>query len=666
MEDCVDGGSADSPSSSRQEPLKPLTVPSRDFLLQQMAVAIEEVFWISPPDLVTLLFASPAFERVWGLPWDQAPQPPAAIIGAAHPEDFSRAFKEIGSVQHTPRDIEYRIIRPDGSIRWIRNRARGIYDEAGRLMMRMGAAADITERKLFQKSLIESHARFVTVLDSIEADIYVADMSTHEILFVNRHIQESYGPDLRGKRCWEVFHKEAGPCPRCISPDLVNPEGQPGAGVAWESLSPVNGKWYFNCGRAIKWVDGRLVRLQIATDISRLKKLETETSRIQTRLQQAQKMEAIGTLAGGIAHDFNNILTAILGYTEMAMMGVEETSAVNRNLQQVFKAGSRARELVKQILTFSRQTEHEFKPVQLDLIVTEALNLMRASLPATISIQMQLNSRSFTLADPTQVHQVIINLCTNAAHAMREKGGELFVGLEDLHPDPSFHNEHPELSPGAYQKLTVRDSGHGIPPDMQACIFEPFFTTKKRGEGTGMGLAVVSGIVKSHKGTIRVESAVGEGTTFQVFLPILQSPGAEPFRDPVPDLPSGHERILLVDDEEPIARLGQQMLEHLGYRVTSCLTAAEAFNIFIQNPWRFDLVVTDMTMPEMTGAELAEKILSIRRDIPVILCTGYSGKMSRKRAGEIGIRELIMKPMAIGELAQAVRKALDHAGCHSA
>ena len=662
MEDCVDDGPPDCLPPCRQDPLKPPTVPSLDFLFQQMAATIQEVFWISPPDLATLLYASSAFERVWGLPWDRAPQPPAAIIGAAHPEDFSRSFKEIGSVQHTPRDIEYRIIRPDGAMRWIRNRVRAVYDKTGRLVMRVGAAADITERKLFQKSLIESHARFVTVLDSIEADIYVADMNTHEILFVNRHIQQSYGGDLRGKKCWEVFHQEAGPCPRCITPELIDSEGKPIEGVAWEGLSPVTGKWYFNYDRAIKWVDGRLVRLQIATDISRIKNLETETSRIQARLQQAQKMEAIGTLAGGIAHDFNNILTAILGYTEMAMMGVDAESAVNRSLQQVLKAGNRARELVRQILTFSRQTEHEFKPVQLDLIVKEAVNLMRASLPSTISIRMRLHSQSITLADPTQIHQVIINLCTNAAHAMREKGGELFVGLEDIHPNQAFFNKHAELSPGAYQKLTVRDSGHGIHPDMQARIFEPFFTTKQRGEGTGMGLAVVSGIIKSHKGAISIESAVGNGTTFRVFLPIIQSAEVEPLFDHAPDLPSGHERILLVDDEEPIARLGKQMLEHLGYRVTTCLTAADAFNIFIQSPWRFDLVVTDMTMPKMTGAELAQKIRLIRRDIPIILCTGYSGKISRERAWEIGIRELVHKPMAIRELAQTVRKVLDHAG----
>jgi signal transduction histidine kinase len=268
-------------------------------------------------------------------------------------------------------------------------------------------------------------------------------------------------------------------------------------------------------------VDGRLVRLQIATDISRIKRLEMETLRIQNRLQQAEKMEAIGTMASGIAHDFNNILTAVLGHTEIAMLGAESSPTVNRNLQQVLRAGHRARDLVKQILTFSREADSEFQPIQIGVIVEEALNLMRASLPATITIRTQLLSQTVAMADPTQIHQVIINLCTNAAHAMRGKGGELFIGLEDFHPDPAFLSEHPELRPGAYQKLTVRDTGRGIHPHTLTRIFEPFFTTKQGGEGTGMGLAVVSGIVKSHKGAIAVESAMGMGTTFCVCLPNL-------------------------------------------------------------------------------------------------------------------------------------------------
>jgi PAS domain S-box-containing protein len=645
--------------ASRPFQSKPAPAPPLDVLFKLMAETVQEVFWLSSPDLKTLLYASAAFERVWGLSPDAAQQSPAAIVNAAHPDDFSRVFKEIRSVQGIPLDIDYRIVRPDGSIRWIRNRVHGIYDNGGGLAMLAGTAADITEHRLSQKSLIESHARFITVLDSLDADIYAADMGTHEILFANRHVRDSFGQDLLGKKCWAVFREEAGPCPGCSNPRLIDADGQPSGGFAWEGKNPVTGKWYIHYDRGIKWVDGRLVRLQIATDITRLKALEAESLSIQARLQQAQKMEAIGTLAGGIAHDFNNILTAVLGYTEIALMGLEESSPVSRSLQQVLLAGNRARDLVKQILTFSRQTEHEFKPVRVDLIVEEALKLMRASLPSTVSIQQRLKSRSAIMADPTQIHQVIINLCTNAAHAMRERGGELSVSIEDVDPDEAFFKRHPDLAPGSYQELTFRDSGVGIEPEIMARIFDPFFTTKQRGEGTGMGLSVVLGIVKSHRGAVTVESAAGKGTAFHVFFPIVQRVAMTAAFDHATDLPRGHERILLVDDEEAIIDLGQRMLEHLGYEVTTRSTGALAFKLFLQNPWRFDLVITDMTMPKMTGEELATKLLKLRRDIPIILCTGFSAKISKERAQAIGIGEFIMKPIVIGELARTVRRALD-------
>jgi nitrogen-specific signal transduction histidine kinase/ActR/RegA family two-component response regulator len=401
------------------------------------------------------------------------------------------------------------------------------------------------------------------------------------------------------------------------------------------------------------------VRIRIATDITRLKDLEANNLSIQAHLQQAQKMEAIGTLAGGIAHDFNNILTAVLGYTEIALMEVADGSSVKRSLDQVLQAGNRARELVRQILTFSRQTEPEFKPVELNLIVQEALALMRASLPSTITIVQRLDSRSAVMADPTQIHQVLINLCTNAAHAMTGRAGELCVGLDEVEPDAAFLGRHPDLAPGTYQRLTVRDSGHGIAPAIRERIFEPFFTTKQREEGTGMGLSVVLGIVRSHKGTITVDSVPGKGSTFEVYLPIVRRVKPEVPFDAVAGLPPGHERILLVDDEEVVVDLGRRMLEHLGYRVTTCRNGVDAFKLFMQNPWRYDVVVTDMTMPKMTGEALAKKLLLIRTDIPIILCTGYNRTMSREHARAIGIREFALKPLSIRDLAHTVRRVLD-------
>jgi CheY-like chemotaxis protein len=379
---------------------------------------------------------------------------------------------------------------------------------------------------------------------------------------------------------------------------------------------------------------------------------------MEAQLRQAQKMEAIGTLAGGIAHDFNNILSAVIGYTEIALADVPEGSSQHRNLQEVLKAGSRARDLVKQILTFSRQTEQELRPVQIKQIVTETLKLLRASLPTTVKISVDIQSDSAVLAEPTQIHQVIMNLCTNAAHAMRARGGQLKIDLSNVVLGGSFIGQHPYLNPGEYIKLRVIDTGHGMEKAIVDRIFDPFFTTKERGEGTGMGLAVVLGIVKSHGGTITVESEIDEGSTFSIFLPVIMQEVDHEVSVKAP-IPTGTESILFIDDEKSLVDLGQQILERLGYKVTIRTSSVEALELFIEQPDKFDLVITDMTMPNMTGDELAGKLMSIREDIPVILCTGYSERISQERAHDLGIKEFILKPIVMRELAIKVRSALD-------
>ena len=522
-------------------------------------------------------------------------------------------------------------------------------------------ASNIGERKRSQKALIDSHVRFLMVLDSIDADIYVSDLETYEVLLTNRHMRESFGEDLVGKTCYQVFRNESIPCSHCTNDKLLDSDGHPAGVCVWEGKNPITGKWYINYDRAIKWVDGRFVRLQIATDISRIKDLEKESLRIQAQLQQAQKMEAIGTLAGGIAHDFNNILSAVIGYTEIALADMPEDTSQHRNLQEVLKAGSRARDLVKQILTFSRQTEQELKPLQINQIVRETLKLLRASLPTTVKISQDIQSDSAVLADPTQVHQVIMNLCTNAAHAMRTKGGQLKIDLSDVVLGGSFIEQHPYLSPGVYIKLRVIDTGHGMEKAILDRIFDPFFTTKERGEGTGMGLAVVLGIVKSHGGTITVESEVGKGSIFNVFLPVIMREVDHEVKTRAP-IPTGTERILFIDDEKSLVDLGQQILERLGYKVTIRTSSVEALELFMEQPEKFDLVITDMTMPNMTGDELAGKLMNIRADIPVILCTGYSERISRERAHGLGIKEFILKPIVMRELAEKVRGVLDKNG----
>jgi PAS domain S-box-containing protein len=557
----------------------------------------------------------------------------------------------------TTKNFEAAAVRKDGSLFPVNISVSPLRSETAARGVAI-ISTNISERNRSRKALIDSHVRFLTVLDSIDADIYVADMDSYEILLVNKHMRESFGENLVGKLCYEVFRNEAAVCDNCTNSQLVDANGKPAGVCVWESKSPITGRWYINYDRAIKWVDGRLVRLQIATDITRIKDLEKESLRIQAQLQQAQKMEAIGTLAGGIAHDFNNILSAVIGYTEIVLGDVAEGTSQHRNLQEVLRAGNRARDLVNQILMFSRQTEKEFKPVQINQIVIETLKLLRASLPTTIRIEPKLHSNSAVLADPTQIHQVMMNLCTNAAHAMREMGGLLKIELSDCVLDRSFVEQHPYLSAGAYIKLRVSDTGHGMEKKITHRIFDPFFTTKERGEGTGMGLAVVLGIVKNHGGTITVDSTIGEGSSFDVYLPVIEHEAGTGTRPKV-IMPTGTERILFIDDEKALAELGLQILERLGYRVTTRTSSIEALELFMAQPDKFDLIITDMTMPNMTGDDLAVKMMEIRPDIPVILCTGYSERISKGKAHQIGIKELVFKPIIMSEMALTVRKVLD-------
>jgi PAS domain S-box-containing protein len=387
----------------------------------------------------------------------------------------------------------------------------------------------------------------------------------------------------------------------------------------------------------------------------------TQEAKLEKQLRQAQKMEAIGTLAGGIAHDFNNILTAILGYAEIARFDAPPEGRMRRSLDQVLQAANRARDLVAQILSFSRQSEQEKKPIELVLIVKEVLKLLRASLPTTIEIRSDLDAPlngGVILGDPTQIHQVLMNLGTNAADAMREHGGVIDVSLDEVEIDEHTAAFSPDLNQGPYLRLTVSDTGHGMDRSVLERIFDPFFTTKGQGRGTGLGLAVVHGIVKSHGGAIRVYSEVGQGTTFRLFLPGIRGQAA-PQSIALAELPTGNERILFVDDEKSLAELGEQILEHLGYRVTARSNSIEALETFRAQPDEFDLVITDQTMPNLTGMELAREILLIRPAVPIILCTGFSELITREGANAIGVRAVVMKPPVIGELAQAVRKLLD-------
>ena len=393
-------------------------------------------------------------------------------------------------------------------------------------------------------------------------------------------------------------------------------------------------------------------------DLTERIEAEKEKKDLGRQLRQAQKMEAVGTLAGGIAHDFNNILSAVIGFTEMAMEDAPPDTALTYNMEQVLQAGLRAKHLVQQILAFSRQSEHEMKPVQLDRIIKEAYALLRASLPTTIDIRMDIQTDAFIMGDPTQMHQVLMNLGTNAGHAMRDRGGRLVVILREATIEELREKGLPRMDAEAYLQLVVQDTGQGIPPTIMDRIFDPFFTTKEHTEGTGMGLSVAHGIIKSHGGLIDVESQVGRGTTFHIYLPKIM-PRAKAHHHSALPLPSGSERVLLVDDETMLVDMGRQVLTRLGYQVTACTSSVEALQHFQNDPAAFDLVITDMTMPHLTGKELATALLKIKPALPIILCTGFSETITEETAKRIGIKAFILKPIVMSDLAETMRKVLD-------
>ncbi len=384
-----------------------------------------------------------------------------------------------------------------------------------------------------------------------------------------------------------------------------------------------------------------------------------EKERLEAELHQSHKMEAIGTLAGGIAHEFNNILGVIIGNAELGLIGVPEWNPAKNCLEEIRSASLRAKDVVWNILSFTRKSITEREPVSISPIIRDSFKLLRATIPSTIEMLQNISCKNDTvMADPTQINQVLVNLCTNSAHAMRKEGGVLDVSLENVTLDEKTVAQYEDLSPGNHVKLTVKDTGHGIKPDIIDRIFDPYFTTKGIGEGTGMGLAVINGIVKNHDGIINVKNELEKGTVVEVLLPITEAKNEPEVMEP-DDLPTGNEKILFVDDEESLLKMGHLMLIYLGYQVETNTNPDEALELFRSKPDNFDLVITDMTMPQMTGDKLAKELMEIRPYIPVIISTGFSEKIDEHKAKEMGIHAFTMKPLVMRDLAVTVRKVLD-------
>ena len=387
----------------------------------------------------------------------------------------------------------------------------------------------------------------------------------------------------------------------------------------------------------------------------------TERRRLESQIRRTHKMEAIGTLAGGIAHDFNNILWIVLGNAELATNKIPKENPAQSNLEAVRKASLRAKDVVQQLLSFSRQTDQVRTPIKIGPLIRESLRLLRSSVPANIDIRQHLpDDLRMILADPTQIRQMIINLCTNAAHAMEEDGGVIEIRLANAEFDENAVIQYHGLKPGRYVKLTVSDTGTGIRQEAKERIFDPYFTTKEVGKGSGMGLSVVHGIVRDHGGTVSVHSEIGKGSVFSICFPIIEQEEQETPDEIIPPLPpGGTERILFVDDEVSLAKMGEERLRRLGYDVEARTDPEEALSLFLENPAGFDLVITDMSMPHMTGDVLAKRILDERPEMPIILCTGFSERITEEKAKSVGIRKYIEKPIGYADFALAIRDVLD-------
>ena len=594
-------------------------------------------------------FVNPEFQKITGYREDE-------LLGTesqrmVFPEDWKmvreNALRMLKGASYSP--YVYRTVHKKGEIKCAIETVSSIQYDGKRATL--GYFMDNTRLKRAEQALRQSEAQKQAILDGITTSLIYLN-EDKEILWANNAAANSVSKipeEIIGRTCHELCADLKSLCDNCPAEKafktktteqtiIHSPDGK-----IWDTKAePV-----FDDKKNLTGV------IKIAHDI-------TEKSLLADQLKHAQKMESLGTLAGGVAHDFNNILSIIMNYAQIALFQIPEThSEALKSIDHIKTASRRAKDMVDQILSFSRQTDVEKKPVKVQLIIENALDFIRTSLPSTVEIVQNIDTETSTImGDSTQIQQIIMNLCANAHHAMGEEGGLLEVSLSRVEENRNSDTALAELKPGLYLDLCVSDTGCGMNDVTVKRIFDPYFTTKEKGTGTGMGLAVVHGIVKNHGGTIRVYSKPGKGSTFHVYLPMIQAE-AKPAAKALKSFPRGIERILFVDDEEEITVSGKKILELLGYEVTASINPVEALETYRADPDNFDLVITDMGMPMMTGEMLAKELMNIRPDLPIILCTGYSEGLTEKRSRELGIKEFAMKPLEIRDLANTVRKVLD-------
>ncbi|HSI09797.1 MAG TPA: PAS domain S-box protein [Rariglobus sp.] len=591
-----------------------------------------------------------------GLPVSEIEGHPAAHV---YPEEADRFYaddlKVIRARQPKLGIIEC-IHDAAGREQWVQTDKVPYFDAEGNVVGIVVSSQDITARRESERALRESEERFRQLAENINEVFWMLDPIQQRILYVSPAYETIWG-----RSCEKLYGD-----PRDWA-DAIHPEDRPRVDAAMKDSLTTGDydetyrvvrpdgtlRWVHDRGFPVRDEQGHIYRLVgTAEDI-------TENRRLQTQFFQAQKMEAIGTLAGGIAHDFNNILGGIIGYTELARMRTKDDPRTTEYLDAVFLAGRRAVDLVRQILAFSRHQEHQKSIVQLRHLVAESMQLLRATVPTTIEFDLHLTKADPVMADPSQIHQIVLNLCTNAVHAMKDRPGRLEVRLDDCRVDEALAATLPPLRPGPHVRLTVADTGCGMPATVVNRIFEPFFTTKAPGEGTGLGLSVVHGIMQSHDGAVSVQSQPGAGTRFTLYFPARPQtdPAAGPSAREKPKHGNG-ECILFVDDEARLATCGRDILEQLGYRVVTSTRPEDALDRIRSAPGSFDLVITDLTMPEMTGMDLARSILQLRPGLPIILMTGYSANLTPDYVRTQGLADLLFKPLTIQGLADAIHQAL--------
>ncbi|MHC1729076.1 MAG: PAS domain S-box protein [Syntrophobacteraceae bacterium] len=604
------------------------------------------------------LDVNPAFEKMSGFSLKELVGKTSIEVGLARPEERAwmiEALKSMGKI----RDLEIPFRGRSAGTVFVKISAELIEIAKVRCMLFM--AEDITEKRQMQEALKESEKLFSQIFHLSPNMAIITRKADGRTIAVNDAFLGATGfsrEKLIGKSTIElgIWGKE---------------EERREFLENFESKGIIQDGEVYLCKKSGERFPVRFSLISVeykgepclfafGIDITERKKAVEEWERVQSLLRQSQKMEAVGTLAGGIAHDFNNILATIIGYSELAKSDIADGKKINNHLDQILKASLRARDLIKQILTFSRMKSNlELQPLKLTPLIKETIKLLRASIPTTIEIRQKMSCASDTvLADLPQMQQVLVNLAANAAHSMEEKGGVLEVCLRNIELTPDSPPVHPGLVHGKYVMLSVSDTGHGISPEILDRIFEPYFTTKDTGKGTGLGLAMVHGVVQRHGGAVTVQSEPGKGTTFSVYLPRIEEADSAG-KQVEGEIPYGTESILLVDDEQELSDVIARILAGLGYRVTARTSPVEALDLFGNDPSQFDLVITDYTMPGLTGAKLAKLIRDKRRDIPIIIATGFSERLGEQEADELSINVLLTKPLRRAELARAVRTALD-------